>query len=774
MSLGPSGLAIVGAVVVVVSSVGASALYASPVPSALADLPLPVLAADVVPVPPGTLAVPLAGSVPVPITLTLGPTHPARWSAFLSAVDDPASPAYRHFLTYQEYLSEYAPTPAEAAQVLGVLRSAGGNSFTVSPDRVGISTVLSASDVERLFGVTMVQYGERSGVPLYTAVGSVSVPGTLRGLVVGIDGLSDEGTGLLNDGVRFSDLRPVSGSASPDTFVYNVTTSTDWYFGSDYTKAYGATGLFPGSGLANASYPLQEAVATLLASGFNETTGQNLPPWDPKVVDSYFNGTFPAAWPKPTLTGVPVPIGTVVPPAPGSFGAYNDSTFDEYENSLDLEMAGSVAPGVSLYNFYFAGSLLAGNSYVGLADDFAQSLSEALAYNYSPEHLAAISGSFSLPDANSTFWDSELEVAAATGVTVLFASGDQADAPNSLSGRTTGPWPGWPATAAFNSSGDVSVGGVTLTLGGQPTSDFNGGQLNLSYDPSVTGITSLSTWYDAPPGVAISGSEGGSSVVYPEPDWQFHSAAQWPIVNATVKQGTGFLGRAGPDVALAANNTVAAIFANATGTVYLALVEGTSIATPLLAGLVADIVGVESSRSPTHLASLGFVTPELYRIASYYAANPASPGDPFAPVVVGHNYLFSAGPGWNPTTGWGNVNATLLLAADENATVRDYVYTGPTPVLPPPTPAPGIPWTTVAVIVAVGVVIALVLVFVAVVRPSRRTAAPGVPLGATGVTPPPFGPGAQGGIYPGSTFLCPYCGAVRPAEPVRCPRCGAL
>jgi hypothetical protein len=49
-----------------------------------------------------------------------------------------------------------------------------------------------------------------------------------------------------------------------------------------------------------------------------------------------------------------------------------------------------------------------------------------------------------------------------------------------------------------------------------------------------------------------------------------------------------------------------------------------------------------------------------------------------------------------------------------------------------------------------------------------------VPVGAHGIGSSPFGPGVQGGVYPGATFLCPYCGAIRPAEPVRCPQCGAL
>ncbi|MGD0250222.1 MAG: protease pro-enzyme activation domain-containing protein, partial [Thermoplasmata archaeon] len=739
--------------------------------------PVPSLVTDLLPVPVGAPTVPLAGSVPVSLTLSLGSPHASALAAFLAAVDDPASPEYRHFLTYADYLREFAPTPSDAATVVATLRAAGATSVTVSADRSGVTVVLPASGVDRLLGVTLIQYGTEGDLPLFTAEGTAVLPAPLQGIVVGVDGLSDRGSvSSITPNLHATLLRAAAPPATPGLFVYNNTTGEDWYVGSDYTQAYGATGLFPGSGLPNATFPTHVAIATLLASGYNESTGENLPPWDPGVVGTYFNDTFPSSWPKPVVSGVPVQIGTVTPPLPGSFGALNDSTLYEFENSLDLEMAGSLAPGSSIYNFYFAGSLLVGPESIStVANDFAQSLSEALAYNYSPEHLGVISGSFGLPDLNDTLWDIELGVAAATGVTVLVASGDQGNAPNSLTGRGDGQWPVWPATASFDTSGAVSVGGVTLTLGGKPTSDYNGSSINLSYDPTISGITNQSTWYDAPPGAAqVAGSEGGASTVYPEPRWQFRSAAQRPVVNATLLQGASSLGRAGPDVALAGNDTIATVLANATGTVFFTVLEGTSIAAPLLAGLLADIVGVESARSASGWAPLGFFTPELYRIASYYAGYPGVWSDPFEDVIWGHNYVFSAAPGWDATTGWGGVNASLLLAADENSLIRNYTYTGPTPGLPTSASSgSGFPWETVYLILGIGVAAAVILVLI-MARPNRPSGPPGVPSGAQGFAGSPFGPGTQVGIYPGATFLCPFCGAVRPAEPVRCPQCGAL
>jgi subtilase family serine protease len=521
--------------------------------------------------------------------------------------------------------------------------------------------------------------------------------------------------------------------------------------------------------VTNATYPTNVAIATLLASGFNESQRVNTPPWDPSVIDAYYNNTLAPSWNTSghisNITGVPVSIAGVTPPLPGAFGALNDSTLDEYENSLDLEMAGSLAPGAPLYNFYFAGSLLVSAvSDADVASYFDQDLAAALSYNYSPARLGVVSGSFGVADLNDSLWNQELEEAAAMGVTVVSASGDQGNAPDHLTGRSDGQWPIWPATAAFDSSGSVSVGGVSVISSGTVAGWWNGSVLNATYDPGFDGIYQLSTWWDTGGGPGTyAGSEGGVSASYSEPDWQGHSAAQPNIVNATIVQGAGSLGRAGPDIAFPANATVAYVVADASRNIYFDLLEGTSVAAPAFAGFLADEIAVAH-----HL--FGYLTPELYRIASYYAASPG-PTNPFYDVVNGTNYVFSAGPGWDATTGWGAPLGPLFYAADANPTVRDYVYTGPTPGLPPTPPAPAVPWTEIFIIFGVGATVAVLLVVV-MARPSRRsTAPPPPPFGA--LLPPPA-PGAFSGGGRGATFLCPYCGAMRPAEPVRCPRCGAL
>ncbi len=778
---GPAVTAAIALMVLMVSSAWAVASLSPGDPSALSRVSVfsvnaapSVVTTDATPLPPDAHGIPLPASLRLPITVSLVPSDPQGLSALLSSVENPSSAGYRGFLTYSEFLARYAPSETSADRVASVLQAAGGRSIGIFPDRSAVSATLTVAEIESLFGVRLVQYGTDGVSRLFTAIGSVTVPSPLAGIVASISGLSnDEKTGLISN-LAASTLHPFSSSEPADEFVnYTGPPSSEWFLGSDFTQEFGATDLFPGGhSVADATYPTKVAIATMLAGGYNTSLNVNLPAYDPTVVKAYLNGTLGASWPLPNISGVPVTIDGVTPPPPASFGSVNDSTLDEYENSLDLEMAGSLAPGATVVNFYFAGSLVAdATSDSALANDFAETIADALAYDYAPAHLGVISGSFGLPDINDTAWNFETEEAAAMGVTIAIASGDQGNAPNGLTDRNDGQWPTWPGTADSNSSGSIAVGGVSVTIGGVPTAVYDGnGSLNLTFDSNLTGLTGVTAWYDTTEG--IEGTEGGDSTVFAEPYWQMHSAAQPAIVNATETQGASTIGRAEPDVALPANNTIATVWANSTEAVYFTVLEGTSVAAPVFAGLLADVIAVESNRSASGWAPLGFFDPEIYNISSYYAAYPSS-SDPFSSVTSGSNYVFSASTGWDALTGWGIVNATLLLAAIGNSTIAEYHYDGSTPGLPPPPPAKAIPYDVIYLIFGAGIVAAIVLVYLAA-RPKRPVAAgPSVPFGAQGGGPPSYSMRTQGGTYPGATFLCPYCGAMRPAEPVRCPQCGA-
>jgi subtilase family serine protease len=751
------------------------------------------LITDVGAVPTGAVTHPVAAGASLHLTVTLRPSDPSGLSALLGELSTPTSPHYRQFLTESEFEARFSPALSTDGAVESYFGAYGGHGFVATSDRFAVSFAIPAAGASRALGVSFDSYSS-AGVSAFTAVGTPVLPASLGSTVASISGLSGS-AGPHTAAELLSASPPRLVDPSPGSWVTDGAGAGEpWFLGSDYTSAYHVSDLFPPTAtVENATFPNRTAIATILMSGYNSTNNTDLPPYDPVVVQSYFNDTFPADWPHPNVSGVPVNVSDVTPPLPGYFNNSNDSTANSVENSLDLEMAGSSAPGATIVNFYFAGSLFSSSSATvsigAIADDFAQCLAAALTHNYSGARLAVVSGSFGLTDLNDTLWNSELAQAAATGVTVVAASGDEADAPSDLTGRFQGQWPTWPASAAFNTSGVVSVGGTTVTLDGSATQVVGSNYtLNATFDSSVTEILQQSVWFDTLGGYGnVSGSEGGISVVYPEPWWQYHSAAQPAIVNATLIQGFGSLGRAEPDVAFPANTTVAYVSRNASG-IYYEVVEGTSIAAPFFAGMLATWSAVSG-----HL--YGFIDPELYRMASFFAVEstatgpppPSIPSTPYLDVVQGSNYLFTAAPGWNAPTGWGGLDAVLFLSTSANASIANYMYDGPTPGLPPPLSV-GAGTFLQYVVLFVGIAVATVIV-VAVTIGTRRPTMPPPTVYPSGGPMAPWPPGAMtaGALPPPApglapsyappppmTFLCPYCGAPRPAEPTRCPTCGRL
>ncbi len=167
------------------------------------------------------------------------------------------------------------------------------------------------------------------------------------------------------------------------------------------------------------------------------------------------------------------------------------------------------------------------------------------------------------------------------------------------------------------------------------------------------------------------GSTGGVSAIFPEPDWQNDSSA-----NAVIQGG----GRGVPDIAAIANNTIMTLTiggieynaSNASLGRFFINVAGTSIASPLTAGMVVDADHVMGQFGS---GWLGFLDPTLYPLANaqytpansvvtpstgYIATgayNSTLPTLPFFDVTVGRNFADSALVGYDLVTGWGTMDA---------------------------------------------------------------------------------------------------------------------
>ncbi|EQD51484.1 hypothetical protein B1B_10999, partial [mine drainage metagenome] len=177
-------------------------------------------------------------------------------------------------------------------------------------------------------------------------------------------------------------------------------------YAPDLQVAYDEQSLFKNSG-----YPTNAVIATILSAGCTIYTSGICPNvtagFDPSDVYAFFNETFPSDEPHPTVYGVPLQGA----PPPGPSASY-DVTGANVENTLDLEMVGSAAPGASIYNVYSSSSTVE-----GLDSAFAFILNPNASFS-SLNQVSVISNSWATTDSNDSSWFQDLEEAQARGITV--------------------------------------------------------------------------------------------------------------------------------------------------------------------------------------------------------------------------------------------------------------------------------------------------------------------------------------------------------------------
>jgi subtilase family serine protease len=332
------------------------------------------------------------------------------------------------------------------------------------------------------------------------------------------------------------------------------------------------------------------------------------------------------------------------------------------ETSLDVEWAHTIAPEASILlvetpvteteGVYGLPQLVAAENYVinhHLGDVITQSFGAAEGTFTSPGQIYSL---------RSAYFN-----AAAHGVTVLAASGDQGSTSDICNPAADCADPQDVVCCSANPSVDwPSTDPLVTTVGGT--------QLHLNAEGRRTAPDSA--WDDLSSAVGVTGpvytwgsSGGGHSMVFPRPAFQNEVAS---TVGAT--RGT-------PDIAMSAAVNGSVDFYDSTNPAIAGwgIVGGTSEASPLFSGIVALADQVAGQ-------SLGYLNPSLYALAR------SGPRSGIVPVAQGSNtYTFCLAadvasdsscasgsdlvtvPGatadgtYNDATGWGTVNAARFVPA---------------------------------------------------------------------------------------------------------------
>ncbi len=508
---------------------------------------------------PGARAV---GAVPsnerFEVTLRLRPRQPLN-QTMAQNVEADALPKDRRYLTREELAQAHGADPADIAKVTDFAKKQGLVVVEASPERRSVILSGTAKNFSAAFETSLQQYESPEGT-FRGRTGALTIPVELEGIVEGVFGLDDRPQAKPHFQCRDGAVQPLA--AAPGTFTP-----------LQLAQLYHAPSGLGGSG---------QSIALIELGGGYRTAD----------IRAYFKSL-----------NLPVPkVKTVRIDG----GANHPTTADSADGEvmLDIEVAAAVAPQATILVYF------APNTDKGFLDAITSALHDT---RYKP---SVISLSWGSAESNwtsqaMTQFDQVFQTAAALGVTVCVAAGDNGSADGVTDGSNHVDFPA--------SSPNVLGCGGTRVVGSGMT------------------ITSETVWNDGP----NSATGGGASDVFPLPDYQ-HGV---PVPDASGAANGACRGV--PDVAGDAD-PVSGYQVRVDGQDFV--IGGTSAVAPLYAGLIA-LFNQKLSQP------VGFLNPLIYGSLSGKGL--------FNDVTSGNNGAFSAGAGWDPCTGWGSPDGEKLLAALE-------------------------------------------------------------------------------------------------------------
>jgi subtilase family serine protease len=324
------------------------------------------------------------------------------------------------------------------------------------------------------------------------------------------------------------------------------------------------------------------------------------------------------------------------------------------EATLDVEVAAAAAPDVAAIDVYEAPGTTGG--VLNLAAETLRLRDRRPNVESSSYGLCERSWSGAFPLLKAV--NSILEFDAAAGISVLSASGDTGSSDCSSNGNSAA-LPILSVNFPGSSPYATSVGGLNMTLS------------------SSNRLREEFVWNNSP--IAFGAGGGGTSLLFDRPWYQtIHgSAAQ----------------RSVPDVAMLADNVPGyAIYCTAATCAQTGAVTpgwsplgGTSAATPLLAGAVADADQIAAAH---HEPPIGFLNPLLYSLGRRHDSGvlrDITKGDNDLGTLIDNSPLgcCSAHVGYDQASGLGSVSVAALARSAEQTYRRSLVANRPKPKPPP-------------------------------------------------------------------------------------------
>lgn len=506
--------------------------------------------------------------------------------AVATAVSDPNSSSYGHYLSPAQVRARYAATDATVQSVRQWLSSAGFTVGATASNNAYVQASGTTAQIQHAFAVHLNVYSVK-GQHRRAVDANLNLPSSILPSVVSVNGLNQALSKPLNSKAAaapatvpppagFRNAPPCGAyygqkidNADPPYNGQHLPYAPCGYTPGQLRSAYGIAGTVNRgvSGRGQTVAILDAFAAPTLYADAAEYASRN-DPAHPLLASQFSEHVFP------TNTALEPPDQC---DAAGWYG----------EQTLDVEAVHAMAPGAHIL-------------YVGASDCLDSSLLQALNYVVAGRLADVVSNSYGdlgedgIPADEIQAWNQTAVQGVLEGMTINFSSGDSGDEVANV-GQ---PEADFPATDPWL----TAVGGTSLGIG------KNGQRVVETGWETTKSTLSNGTWG---PAAYLYGSGGGTSRLFAEPRYQ---RGVVPNSLARMNQTGGNRGRVVPDISMDGDpNTGFLVGETQTfpdGVYYDQYrIGGTSLSAPLFSGLMAVANQLD------HFDH-GFVNPVLYQFTS--------------------------------------------------------------------------------------------------------------------------------------------------------------
>ncbi len=513
----------------------------------------------------------------------------AGLAAYAKAVAMPGSASYRRFLTPSQERQRFGPTAAQADAIESWLTASGLNVTAVTSHYVAVSGPAVA--LGRAFAVKLGNFRTPSGAVAMAPEQAASVPGNVAAAILTV-------TGLDTQAILMHPALP----GPPDAF-YRAGPCSTYYGQHEATSkpaAYGKHVPWAICGYTPAQLRGAYGLSGSLSTGKGVTVA---------IVDAYASPTMPEdANTYAAAVGDPAfgqaQYRQILPSSYDDASECGASSWYQ-EQTLDIEAVHAMAPG-------------AGVLYVGASDCTFGPLLDGLTTIVDNHRADIVTDSWTgqentLSAGVNEAFDQVFEQGAVEGIGFDFSSGDCGYNDPATGCGAGDQSAGISANFPPSSPWVTAVGGTSLAIGRGARYQWEAGWGDMVVSQNGK------HWHPAAPGKYPAdygfGAGGGTSGIYQQPSYQ---AGVVPASLAT-RLPDGSVSptamREVPDVAMDADPATGFLFGETVRLrsgrdgFQLSRIGGTSLASPLFAGIEAD------AAQNTGTGSLGFVNPLLYSLA---------------------------------------------------------------------------------------------------------------------------------------------------------------